>query len=360
MQVPWISSEAFPVTVMSVVVVAYVISLLGVIIVELHPRGRIGRVAAISSIFFVTIGGVAWSYQALHEKSKWPIVVAHQPAEVADEAQPRRQSSRRGREIDTEVDDDSAGSGSDGGQGRAASNTSSGGRSSGSSNSSIAEALGLANRVEDDALAKSDCDGCPPMIMVPAGAAVIGAPDSDPDATSAERPQRQVRFWPGYMISAEPVSAASFSDFLTETGRRVWSCGPKTASRDWPSSIAVADTSDATCLMPGDADAYAAWLSSRTGMTFRLPKASEWEFAARTLSPELMRRSDVAELVADCWHPVLPEQGRERIAATASILDCDGRTVMGAPRVSTRVQLGAREASATIGFRVMRPMKDGR
>lgn len=362
MPIAWISSSVLPESVMTFVMFAYLVTLACVIIVELHPHGRMGRVAAVSSIIFVTAGGAAWSYAALYQKSQWPKYVAHQPAE-AEEAAARRPGGRRGREIDPEAD-----SGSDDGSGesprskdRDEAGATRNARGASPSDVVLANSLGLANRVEsDDEPIEADCDGCPAMVRVPAGTALIGAPASDAEAAPAERPQRHVRFWPGFMISAEPISAESFREFMTETGRRVSSCGPVTASRDWPQFAKTPTGRAATCVMPGDADAYAAWLSARTGMRFRLPKAAEAEFASRTLSNALMHRGDVAELVADCWHASMPEPGRERIAAQALIADCDGRTVMGAARLSARRKLGARETDANIGFRVVRAMQNDR
>lgn len=366
MPVTWISFSVLPESVMTFVMFAYLVTLACVIIVELHPHGRMGRVAAVSSIIFVTAGGAAWSYAALYQKSQWPQFVAHKPPE-AEDAAARRPSGLRGREIDPEADTGSDDDGS--GEIRQSKDRSETGaqrnaRGASPSEAVLANSLGLANRIDriesDDDTAKADCDGCPAMVRVPAGTALIGAPYSDVAATPAEQPQRQVRFWPGFMISAEPISAESFSEFMAETGRRVWSCGPITASRDWPQSAKIPVARAATCVMPGDADAYAAWLSARTGMAFRLPKAAEAEFAARMLSNELMRRGDVAEVVADCWHASIPEPGHERIAARSSIVDCDGRTVMGPARLSARSKLGPRETDSHIGFRVMRPMRNDR
>lgn len=347
---------------MTFVMIAYLITLSCVVIVELHPHGRLGRVAAISSIVFVTAGGAAWSYASLYQKSPWPQFVAHnEPA--ADDDKVSRRRGYRGGEIDPDADNASDDDTGDIRQSQDKGEAGAGRRSRGASptEEDLADAPRSANRNRsDDQRASEDCDACPAMVHVPAGSAFIGAPESDADATPAERPQRKVRFWPGFMISAEPVSAKSFREFMVETGRRVSSCGAMTASRDWPQSMKISVESDATCVMPGDADAYAAWLSARTGLPFRLPKAAEWEFAARTLSHKLMRRGDVAEVVGDCWHASVPEPGRERIAARSSIIDCDGRTVMGSSRLSARSKLGHRETGSNIGFRVMRPMHIGR
>lgn len=374
MQTTSISFEALPITAMTVVMAAYAAMLLCVIVVELHPGGRLARVAAISSILLASTGGAAWSYAAFYQKSHWPEFATSSPV-AREDASPTRYFGRRGRETDPEAEDDDAGGDGENGRGN---NRGGSGKSSGSGGAlgdiSLVQILGLANRAEvpaSDTIV--DCDGCPPMVMVPPGSVRIGAPDSDRDATAAERPQRDARFWPGYMISIDPVSAQSFREFMLETNRRVWSCGPQIGSLDVMSVGSVPGGDYAGCVMPGDADAYAAWLTARTGKVFRLPKASEWEYAARMLSADVMRRGQVSELVGDCWHATLPKPGTERIAAQASMLDCDGRTIMAAKfeisaagdaepklRLSARSKLAAGETHANVGFRVMRPTNSGR
>lgn len=354
-----------------IAVAAYLAALIGIIIVELRPRGRLGRVAAWSLIALAFTGGTAWSYAALYERSTFPLLEAHKQAAAESDEPVRYRGRGGGRESDPddETDNGRAGDRDDHRSSRGASVSESRGASSGpiSVSQTLGQALGLAARVENNASdAIVDCDGCPPMIMVPAGSTLIGASDADPDATPAERPQTPVRFWPGFLISIEPIDAASFEAYMTESGTRVWSCGARTASLSSHAHV-PAPSNFAGCVMPGDADGYARWLSARTGRSFRVPTAAEWEYAARTLPEGQMVRGDIAEIAADCWHTQIPPQGHERIAARASVIACDGRTVMGTSpmdvdskgRVSARSKLSARETRADIGFRVMRTFDRG-
>ncbi len=363
----WCFRMTEPITAMDVVFYAYVATLACVITVELHPRRRVARIAALSSIALVTLGGAAWSYAAFYQRSVWPEVAAQSRSDDGDAAS-SRQSSRRGRDADTDSDSERD-SGASGGSGKAGSKRGASGGGSGSSgNAILSQIFGLASRVEpeDDGFTR-DCDGCPPLIAVPAGEAAIGAADDDADASSAERPVQKVKFWPGFYISAAPVTAQSFQQFLHESYRTARACGIETAALGAPKGslpIALQPNVSATCVTPGDADAYVTWLTARTGKRFRLPTAAEWEYAARVLPAPGLSTGSVSEIVADCWTSQLPQPGKEKIAAQTAYVDCEGRMLKGAGatdaarwhRFAARRPITANATAPEVGFRVMRSL----
>jgi formylglycine-generating enzyme required for sulfatase activity len=112
----------------------------------------------------------------------------------------------------------------------------------------------------------TDCRGCPTLVVLGAGSFRMGDDAGDPD----ERPAHQVSFARPYAIMKYETT---FNDWDACVAERA--C-PRARDSGWGrNNYPVINVSHA------DAQAYAAWLSRRTGARYRLPTEAEWEFAAR-------------------------------------------------------------------------------
>lgn len=87
---------------------------------------------------------------------------------------------------------------------------------------------------------------------------------------------------PGVAFMREEVSRSDYAAFASRTGRPSAKCRNRLApisikKRSWSApGFEQGGSHPAVCVSYEDARAYAAWLSERTGETFRLPTATEW------------------------------------------------------------------------------------
>ena len=237
----------------------------------------------------------------------------------------------------------------------------------------------------------------PEMTVVPAGVLHMGCA-SPVGCLLEELPVHEVRMARPFALSTHEVTHAEFFRHAS----------PNKRIEPWWADRPV------THLTWGEATAYAAWLSEKTGAEYRLPSESEWEWAARagtlTAYPwgDEMERTrarcrkcpwqirgtgkwghevsgldwvsaigtypanawgfhdmhgNAAEWTADCWNPDhlgAPADGSARLDG-----DCSRRVVRGgsydtpprAIRSAARVGKPADERYLEVGFRVLRELR---
>lgn len=262
--------------------------------------------------------------------------------------------------------------------------------------------IGYGDRREDEVF--KDCDACPEMIPIPAGAFTMGDQRRTQYWLSKvglyNQPVREAVFTRPFAVGRYEVTFAQWDACVADGGCNGFSPSDEGWGRGARPVINV--TWD-------DAQAYVQWLRARTGRPYRLLSEAEWEYAARAGTPTLFswgRRPDrnlanfgeckpcrgvvagkdawlntapvgqfppnrwgvfdvhgnVYEWVEDCYQPALPAVTFDGAAVTSGV--CDHRVMRGgtwysAPRhiMSFYRSYNRPEgASNAIGFRVARDL----
>lgn len=137
-----------------------------------------------------------------------------------------------------------------------------------------------------------DCEGCPEMVVVPAGKFRMGSPDEEMGRIDNEGPVRRVRILKAFAVGRYEVTVEEYSAFVGETGRDMsGSCYVfDVAKRKWKDrkdrswkdqGFKQTKRHPVGCISWDDAKSYVEWLSEKTGKDYRLLSEAEWEYVAR-------------------------------------------------------------------------------
>jgi sulfatase modifying factor 1 len=133
-----------------------------------------------------------------------------------------------------------------------------------------------------------DCATCPGMTVLPAGRFRQGSDAPESGSESFAKPAHWVAIGGSLAMAANAVTVDEFQEFIAATGVDVQGCDTydgqwkHRAKNNWKNpGFAQTGLHPVTCVSWNDAKAYANWLSMKTGHAYRLPSASEWEYAAR-------------------------------------------------------------------------------
>ena len=118
---------------------------------------------------------------------------------------------------------------------------------------------------------QQDCDGCPLMIVVPAGSFTMGSPPSEQGRWEDEGPQHRVTIDESFWVGVYEVSYAEWNACVAAGG-----CTHR------PNDYGVLTTDHPVIDVSwNDATEYVAWLSRETDRSYRLLSEAEWEYVAR-------------------------------------------------------------------------------
>ena len=128
-----------------------------------------------------------------------------------------------------------------------------------------------------------DCATCPLMRVLAPGTFVQGSVAAD-----SEQPLHEVTIPAAIAFASREVTIGEFEEFAHHSQLQAQGCNVYDGEWRWRSDASWithdnADTAQhpVSCVSWDEAAAYASWLSQKTGQIYRLPSASEWEYAAR-------------------------------------------------------------------------------
>lgn len=142
------------------------------------------------------------------------------------------------------------------------------------------DAAPLVWKANDKPVVIFDLPVAPRMVVVPAGEFTMGA--------KADR--HRVRIAKPFAVSMFPIIYGEFAAFVTETGYKpAQSCTTLDdgAFKDRPGhgwqnpGVSATPRDPLTCVSYADATAYAAWLSKKSGHSYRLLTEAEYEYIGR-------------------------------------------------------------------------------
>ena len=118
----------------------------------------------------------------------------------------------------------------------------------------------------------TDCAECPEIVVVPAGSFTMGSPQTEGSRNDNEGPLHKVTIDQAFAVDKFEITFAQWDDCLKGCG-----CGDyRPSDKGWGRGARPV-----VKVLWSDAQNYAAWLSQKTGVQYRLLSEAEWEYAAR-------------------------------------------------------------------------------
>ena len=158
--------------------------------------------------------------------------------------------------------------------------------------SPVTPAVGVHPKARKPGDTFKDCEDCPDMVVVPPGRFQMGSPSHESGRDDDEEPVHEVRIGCSLAVGKHEVTRGQFGAFVLDTGngaggdcyvdKNVDGKWAKESTGSWKQPyFRQDDRHPVVCVNWKDAKAYVEWLSRKTGNTYRLLSASEWEYVAR-------------------------------------------------------------------------------
>ncbi|MEO0507989.1 MAG: formylglycine-generating enzyme family protein [Bacteroidota bacterium] len=144
-----------------------------------------------------------------------------------------------------------------------------------------------------------DCKTCPEMVVIPSGSVYIGSYEEEIGRKKGERERVLATIDKPFAVATTEVTLAQYRVFVEETqykskeafyqGEPLVGCNfydgksyGYVAEHNWKNpGYPQRETDPVVCVSWSDADAYAQWLSKKTGREYRVPSTVEFEYASR-------------------------------------------------------------------------------
>jgi formylglycine-generating enzyme required for sulfatase activity/uncharacterized caspase-like protein len=121
-----------------------------------------------------------------------------------------------------------------------------------------------------------ECDKCPDMVVVPPGSFTMGSALGEPGRVVDEGPEHQVTLARPFSVGVFAVTFEQWDTCVAEGG----------CNRYYPADVGFGRGRQPVINVSwNDAQAYAIWLSRKTGKTYRLLSEAEREYVARAGKP---------------------------------------------------------------------------
>ena len=175
-----------------------------------------------------------------------------------------------------------------------------------------------------------DCPTCPLMRILPIGTFMQGAANEP-----SEQPVHRVTIAAPIAFASHEITIGEFREFAEQTQLPPGACnvydGEWKLHEDvrWDNvGDAYTPTHPVSCISWEDATNYTHWLSAKTGQTYRLPSAAEWEYAA---SPDAAPGDATPDKANMCEFANVADQAAAQRFPGWDIFGCNDRFTEAAP-----------------------------